>query len=152
MDVFGLLKEDHRKVAILFQDLEDTPEREPVIRQRLFADLKSGLTLLADGEEAYFYPVLEGSAETQALVFESRVEHWLVKTLLIKLEADSKALNTSGAWSAKLKVLRDIVVRHVRREEWELFRKARKEISAEVAQSIASDIAAFKAEALLLQM
>jgi hypothetical protein len=149
MDVFDLLKEDHSKLKILFQDLEDTPEREALTREHLFTHLKTELTLHAECEDAYLYPILAGSVPTEALVLESNVAHKLAKALLAELDAEPK---DALAWSAKLKVLREIVVLNVRHEEWELFPKARLLISAEDAEAIAVDMEAYKAEAILLQM
>jgi hemerythrin superfamily protein len=149
MDVFSLLKEDHLKLKVLLQDLEDTPERESLTREHLFTHLKTELTLHIECEEAYLYPILADSTTTEALVLESRVAHKLAKTLLAELDAESK---DTLAWTAKVKVLREIVTLHVRHEEWELFPRARLLISAEDAESLAIDIEAYKAEALLLQM
>lgn len=148
MDVFELLKEDHLKLKVLFQDLEDTPERESLTREHLFMHLKTELTLHSECEDAFLYPVLAGAVPTQALVLEANVAHKLAKSLLAELDAEPK---DTLAWSAKLKILREIVVLHVRQEEWELFPKARLLISAEDAESIAADMEAFKTEALLLQ-
>ncbi|MEO6096538.1 MAG: hemerythrin domain-containing protein [Fibrobacteria bacterium] len=149
MDVFELLKEDHARLKVLLQDLEDTLEREVLTRDHLFLHLKTELTLHAECEETYLYPILSGSRTTEAMVLESNVAHKLAKTLLAELDAEPK---DTIAWSAKLKVLGGILRLQVQHEEWELFPKARLQISEEDAEAIALDIEAFKAEALLLQL
>jgi hypothetical protein len=126
MDVYKLLHEDHLKVKSLFRELEDTTERAVKTREHLFANLKTELTLHAEAEERFFYPRLEP-----------------VKTLLTEHDSDDKG---TEQWAAKLTVLKENVEHHVKEEEEELFKKAKKVLSSEDAESIAEEIEAYKEE------
>ena len=148
MDLYKLLKDDHKKVKSLFGELEETTERAIKTREHLFVNLKMELTLHAEAEEKFFYPRVEEPEATHELTLEAYEEHKVVKTLLAELEADPK--NTEG-WAAKLKVLKENVEHHVEEEETELFPKARKILTDAEAQEIAEDIEAFKEEASALE-
>ncbi|MDB5105079.1 MAG: hemerythrin [Fibrobacteres bacterium] len=148
MDVYKLLKEDHQKVKSIFAELEDTTERALKTREHLFVNLKAELTVHSEAEEKFFYPRIVEPEETRDITLEAIEEHAVVKTLLSELEADPK--NTEE-WTAKLKVLKENVEHHVEEEEGEMFKKARKVLSAEDAESIAAEIEAFKEEASELE-
>lgn len=143
MDVYKLLHEDHIKVQSIFKELEDTTERAAKSREHLFANLKMELTLHSEAEELFFYPRLEKSGETHDLTLESIEEHKVVKTLLAELEQEDK---TRESWTAKLTVLRENVEHHVKEEETELFKKAKRVLSSEEASAIADEIDAYKEE------
>ena len=148
MDVYRLLKEDHKKVMSLFNELEDTTERALKTREHLFVNLKMELTLHAEAEEKFFYPRVEEPKATHELTLEAYEEHKVVKTLLAELEADAK--NTEE-WAAKLKVLKENVEHHVKEEEGELFPKAQIILTDADAEEIAADIEAFKENASALE-
>lgn len=148
MDLYKLLKDDHKKVKSLFSELEETTERALKTREHLFVNLKMELTLHAEAEEKFLYPRVEEPKATHELTLEAYEEHKVVKTLLAELDADAK--NTEE-WAAKLKVLKENVEHHVKEEEGELFPKARKILTDEEAEEIAADIEAFKEEASALE-
>jgi hypothetical protein len=143
MEVYRLLHEDHLKVKSIFKELEDTTERAVKTREHLFANLKMELTLHAEAEEMFFYPRLEPAKETRDLPLEAIEEHKVVKSLLAELDNEEKG---TEEWAAKLKVLQENVEHHVEEEEDELFKKAKKVLSAEDAESIAAEIEAYKEE------
>jgi hemerythrin superfamily protein len=148
MDVYKLLKDDHKKVKGIFNELEDTTERALKTREHLFVNLKMELTLHAEAEEKFFYPRVEKPKATHELTLEAYEEHKVVKTLLAELDADAK--NTEE-WAAKLKVLKENVEHHVEEEETELFPKAKKILTDAEAEEIAVEIEAFKEEASALE-
>jgi hypothetical protein len=143
MDVYKLLHEDHVKVGSIFHELEDTTERAVKTREHLFTTLKMELTIHAEAEEKFFYPRLEDPEETREITLEAIEEHKVVKTLLAELDEAPKG---TEEWAAKLKVLQENVEHHVEEEEKELFKKAKKVLSAEDAESIAAEIEAYKEE------
>ncbi len=149
MEVYALLKKDHSKVKGIFAELDGTTERAVKKRETLFADLKMELTLHAEAEEKFFYSRLEDPKESRAITLEALEEHNVVKTLLAELEVDPKG---TEEWAAKLTVLKENVEHHVKEEEGELFKSAKKVLSAEDAEAIAEEIEAFKAEATLSQL
>src|SRR5918994_1319529 len=107
MDVFQILKEDHKKVSGIFAKLEETTENAVKTREELFTRLKTELDIHAHVEETQFYPVIKREG------FE---EHHVIKTLLKELEAGDVG---SEQWTAKLKVLKENVEHHVEEEEGE---------------------------------
>ena len=130
MDAFNLLKTDHRKVAELFERLEQTDGKRKL---DVFAQIKTELDLHAHIEEKIFYPALEKPSETHDLTLEAYEEHKQVKTLLRQL---SRARSASEEWQAKAKVLQENVEHHVDEEENELFKKASSVLSDEEIEEL----------------
>jgi iron-sulfur cluster repair protein YtfE (RIC family) len=133
MDAITLLKDDHEKVAGIFEKLEETTERAEKTREELFMKLKQELDLHAHVEETIFYPVLKKSEETRDITMEGIQEHHVVKVLLRELDAMPV---TSETWTAKLKVLKENVEHHVEEEEDEMFKKARAVLSREQLEEL----------------
>ncbi|HEX3560677.1 MAG TPA: hemerythrin domain-containing protein [Pyrinomonadaceae bacterium] len=126
MNAFQLLKEDHKKVSGIFEQIEPTTERAEKTRTELFAQLKQELDIHARIEETIFYPSIKRAAETREIVLEGFEEHHVIKMLLGELEA--MPVDTEQ-WTAKLKVLKENVEHHVEEEESEMFQKARDVLS-----------------------
>ena len=126
MNAFQLLKEDHKKVSGIFQQLEPTTERAEKTRTELFAKLNEELSIHAQVEEQIFYPAIKQAAETREIVLEGFEEHHVVKMLLKELE--SMPVDTEQ-WAAKLKVLQENVEHHVEEEEGEMFPKSQDVLS-----------------------
>jgi len=141
MNVYELLKEDHKKVAAIFEKLEPTTERALKTREELFAKLNSELEVHTAVEEQIFYPVLKKAAETRDITFEAFEEHRVVKELLKELTSTPK---DSEVWTAKLTVLKENVEHHVEEEEGEMFKKARKVLTDEEAEELGARMEAAK--------
>jgi iron-sulfur cluster repair protein YtfE (RIC family) len=122
MDAITLLKQDHEKVAGIFEKLEPTTERGVKTREELFAQLKLELDVHAHIEETIFYPVLKQETETREITLEGYEEHHVIKMLLTELEATPV---DTEEWGAKLKVLKENVEHHVEEEETDMFKTAR---------------------------
>ena len=133
MNAIQLLKEDHKKVSGIFEQLEPTTERAEKTRTELFAKLKQELDIHAHIEETIFYPAIKQEAETREIVLEGFEEHHVVKMLLKELEA--LPVDTEQ-WTAKLKVLQENVEHHVEEEEGEMFQKARDVLSEEQIEQL----------------
>jgi len=143
MNAFQLLKEDHKKVAGIFEKLEPTTERGVKTREELFTQLKTELDIHAYVEETIFYPALKEADETHDIILEGYEEHKVVKTLLGELDELAK---DQEEWGAKLKVLQENVEHHVEEEEGEMFKNARKVLSEEQAEELGARMEAAKAE------
>lgn len=133
MNAFQLLKEDHKKVAGIFEKLEPTTERGVKTREELFTQLKNELDVHARIEETIFYPALRDADETHDIILEGYEEHKVVKTLLAELD---KLPKDDEKWGAKLKVLQENVEHHVEEEEGEMFKEARQVLSEEQAEQL----------------
>lgn len=143
MDVFELLKKDHEKVSGIFEKLEPTTERGVKTREELFAQLKNELDVHAKLEEELLYPVLKEADETKDITLEAFEEHHVVKQLLSELEELPKDDET---WGAKLTVLKENVEHHVKEEEGEMFKGARKVLSREQIEELGERMEAAKKE------
>ncbi|HYJ85012.1 MAG TPA: hemerythrin domain-containing protein [Pyrinomonadaceae bacterium] len=138
MDAFELLKNDHKKVSRLFEEIESASGRS---KTQLFTQLKSELDLHAYVEEKIFYPALENKEESRDITLEAYEEHKVVKDLLAQLASDSPG----DEWDAKLKVLKENVEHHVEEEEGELFDKAEDVLSDEQVERLGAEMEAEKA-------
>ena len=136
-DPFKLLKEDHKKVAKLFKELEGAGERAIKTKENLFEQLKSELELHAQIEEEYMYPMLEEAEETKDMTLEAYEEHDIVKNLIVEMEDEEIG---SDVWEAKLKVMKENVEHHVTEEEEELFPEAEDVLSEEQLEQLAQSI------------
>lgn len=136
-DPFILLKEDHKKVAKLFKEIEDAGENAIKTKQGLFEQLKDELELHTEIEEQYLYPALEQFEETKDMTLEGLEEHNVVKELLAELEGEEVG---SDVWNAKLKVMKENVEHHVSEEEEELFPEAEDVLSDDQSKQIGDNI------------
>ena len=141
MNVFDILKEDHKKVADIFEKLEPTTERALKTREELFARLKTELDVHALVEEKVLYPALEQIEETRDIALEGFEEHRIVKQLLAEMDDMAK---DSEQWTAKLTVLKENVEHHVEEEENEMFKKARAALNKELIEELTRRVEAEK--------
>src|SRR5687767_94857 len=138
MNAFQLLKNDHKIVSALFDQIESASGKA---KAQLFTRLKSELDVHALIEEKIFYPALENKKESREITLEAYEEHKVVKDLLAELANGSSA---DEEWDAKLKVLRENVDHHVDEEEGELFDKADDVLSDEDLDRIGEQMEAEK--------
>jgi hemerythrin-like domain-containing protein len=141
MDVFSLLKKEHKKVAGLFKDIEGLTKSTISKKEALFRELKTDLTKHADFEEQNLYPVIKDPEKTHDLTLESYEEHRLIRQLLDEL---TRMPENKDEWDAKFKVLREQVEHHVEEEEGELFPKAKKVLSEEQIDDLTIKLERFK--------
>jgi hypothetical protein len=133
MNAFELLKKDHEKVSGILEKLDATTERGVKTREELFTQLKTELDIHAQIEEQILYPVLKELKETNEITLEAYEEHGVVKQLLSELEALPK---DDEMWGAKLTVLKENVEHHVKEEEGDMFKDARKVLSTEQVEEL----------------
>jgi hypothetical protein len=141
MDAFTLLKNDHKKVAALFEQIEPTTERAVKTREEAFGKLKEELDVHAHIEEKILYPVLKKEAETHDITFEGIEEHHVVKMLLAELAGMAV---DSEEWTAKVKVLQENVEHHVEEEETTMFKLGREVLTKEEIEDLGTRLEAEK--------
>jgi hypothetical protein len=132
------------KANELFARLADTSDGAVKTRERLFAELKAELELLAGLEEQHLFPVLRKRPETKALAADALADNKQVRALLAELEPMPKE---GQDFPAKLAELRKAFQQHVRDEKRELLPAVAQALSEEEAQAVAEKIAAGKADA-----
>jgi hemerythrin superfamily protein len=123
MDALALLKKDHQTVEKLFARFEKRPSKD--IADRFVRELAIHATV----EEQLFYPAIRQLAQAQKLeeadekVLEALEEHHVAKWVLSEIE-DLDA--GDERFQAKCMVLIESVRHHVKEEEGQLFRFARR--------------------------
>jgi hemerythrin superfamily protein len=120
-----MLKSDHATVKRLLRELSETTERAVKQRELLVNKIERELKAHAQAEEEVFYPAFKAAAEksdAEDLFYEAAEEHHVVDMVLPALKV---ANPKSKEFSAKAKVLKDLVEHHIREEEGQMFAKAR---------------------------
>jgi hemerythrin-like domain-containing protein len=134
-DLFKSLKEDHNNVMELFNE---TIENGEVSK---FPTLKKKLEVHMTGEESVLYPAMEFI--DKEIVEKSQYEHDLAWNKLTYLD------NTppdDPEWILNLKELKDLIKKHVDREEKELFPEASEVLSEEAEEDMIKIIEETKEE------
>ncbi len=127
--IFDILKMEHRDVKRLFKQIVD----EERYQDSIYLQIKTALSLHMAGEEKLFYSRLENNPETRDLVLESYEEHDVGK----KVINDIDNATDDDAKLARVKVLSEAVDMHIKEEEDDLFKKAKKVLSDEEEREIA---------------
>jgi hemerythrin-like domain-containing protein len=129
--IYDILKIEHKDVKRLFKQIVD----EERFQENVYNQIKMALQLHMAGEEKLLYPRLENNAESRTIALESYEEHDLGRKIISDID------NTSDidAKYAKLKVLSEAIDMHVKEEEDELFKKAKRVLSDEDERTIAKD-------------
>jgi len=144
MDVYQVLMKDHRSVDELFREIEKSDDREVKGREQLFARLRKELEDHTLIEEDVFYPLIEKLRGTKVLVEQSFEEHAGFEAILQEI---SEMPANKDDWLQKISELKDVVQRHVRREEDMMFPAARKELDESRAEELGRQILEMKQKA-----
>lgn len=120
-DATALLKEDHKRVAGLFEEFEKASS--DTRKMALVAQICQELTVHAQIEEEIFYPAVKAALKDHEMVPEATVEHASVKDLIAAVEGKTPF---GEMYDARVKVMGEFVKHHVKEEEKEMFAKVRK--------------------------
>ena len=132
MKATDVLKAQHREVLALLAELASTDD--PSERRRLLDEVTDALEMHAELEEEVFYPAIreDGSRTADALVLDAIDQHHVVHLIL----AEAPDLDPEAeSFTAKMKLLEDLVRRHIEAEERELFA-----LAASLAESDIADL------------
>ena len=147
MNAIDLLKEDHKKVKALLEELEGTTTRAAKRRSELLHKIGLEFQVHAAIEEEIFYPAFHQAAETaedEKLFFEAHEEHRAVKELVLPDLQDTDV--TSDQFSGRAKVLKDLILHHAEEEEKEMFPRAKKLLGKERLDELAPELEDRKVE------
>jgi hemerythrin-like domain-containing protein len=126
-----MLKSDHATIKRLLRELAETTERAAKQRDQLVAQLEREVKMHAQLEEEVFYPAFKAAtrrSESEDLFYEAAEEHHVVDMVLPTLKtANSK----SKEFTAKAKVLKELIEHHIKEEETEMFVEARQRFNEE---------------------
>jgi len=143
MDAISLLKQDHKTMKKIMEDIDATTERGVKTREDLLAKMKQELTLHERIEEEVFYPALREHKKAKDIVLEAYEEHHAVDTLLEELEAVPFDDET---WSAKFTVIKENIEHHIEEEEGEMFDKARQVLDGDELEDLGARMQQMKDE------
>lgn len=127
--IYDILKMEHRDVKKLFKQIVD----EERYQDSIYTQIKTALALHMAGEEKLFYARLENNPETRDLVLESYEEHDVGKKVINDIDSAS----SDDAKLARVKVLSEAIDMHIKEEEDDLFKKAKRVLSDEDEREIA---------------
>jgi hemerythrin-like domain-containing protein len=131
MNALELLKKDHKEVKKLLEELEgEDAGRE---QRNIFNEIDQKLRLHEHLEETLLYPELKKHEESKEEAIEGFVEHHTANAVLLDL-AKQKA--GSPEFSARAKVLKELIEHHIEEEEGELFDKAEEVLGEERLEQI----------------
>jgi hemerythrin superfamily protein len=123
-DVYRVLKEDHENVKELLEETIETGNTSK------FPEIKKQLEIHMMSEENFLYPPMEFVDEE--MIKKNRYEHELAWNKLSYLDNAIK----DEEWMLNLKELKDLILKHIEREEKMLFPKASQTISEEAEEDI----------------
>jgi hypothetical protein len=138
-----LLQASPDKANELFAKLVDTSETAVKTREKLFADLKEELELLASLEEQHLFPVLRNHKDLKDLVREAINDNKSTRKLLTELDHTPK---NSEEFATRVAELKRVFQQHVRDDKKELLPAVLKALSDEEAEAVVESIEAGKAE------
>ena len=143
MDVLTLLKQDHKTVGDLIDEVQKCEAGDRRLPE-LGREIAQALTVHATIEEKFFYPQLRDRAEEddeRVDVFEAFTEHDVVKHLIALLK--SRRANDEQ-FKAELQVLGENVKHHVKEEESTIFSLARELLDSEELDELGEEMAEAK--------
>jgi iron-sulfur cluster repair protein YtfE (RIC family) len=140
MEGLNLLKQDHRKVEKIIEELLNTTARSVAKRRELLQVLKSELQLHEKVEEELFYPKLERGKDKE-MILEAYEEHHLVDNILAELEETAP---NDEHFKAKLTVLQENLKHHIKEEETEIFPEARRKLGEKKLEQLGEEISKMK--------
>ena len=128
-DAITLLKKDHENVKRLLNQLERANNRDT--QRNLFARIDRELQAHTRIEEEIFYPAFKNAAKGESQreqYFEAVEEHHVVDMVLPEMRT---SILSKEVFSAKAKVLKDLVEHHIEEEEDQMFPRARKTLGSD---------------------
>jgi hemerythrin superfamily protein len=134
MDIFELIKADHRKVEELFSQIEKSNSSKQL--DQYFKQLYKELNVHAQVEELTFYPSMRNHEDTEKLVDEAEEEHTEVKVILEQMKSMD---STSAEFKEKISQLKDAVQHHVQEEENEVFPQVRQSMNEEELKQLVTE-------------
>lgn len=125
------------KANELFAKLLETSDTAVKTRERLFADLRAELELLASLQEQYLFPVLRDHKETQDLVSGAMQDIQETGALLADLDQTPR---NDPEFIKKVANLRKVFQRHIRDDKNELLPAVLKVLGDDEAKAIAEQV------------
>lgn len=135
MSIFQTLIKDHDEVKSILKKIDETTERAHKTRLDLIQKLKEAVVPHARAEEAVLYEAMKKSEMKDAddLGYEGYEEHSVVDHLFEEIDNTAPE---DKRWTALSSVMKEVLEHHIKEEENQMFKKARKAFNPEVAQEM----------------
>lgn len=133
--IYDILKAEHKQVSDLIQQAMRDGSKET------FFKVKAKTDPHLQGEEKFFYPLLEDKSKLRDLVKDAYEEHNEIKSISSELQSMDAG---NSNWTSKIKELDQIVSHHVDEEENKIFPAAQKVLGEDKAQQIAQQYLDFE--------
>ena len=132
MNPMNLLKQQHKEVRGMFKKVEKTENSRE--RRQLMEQIATALEAHTTIEEELFYPAVREleTKKAEEMIDEAFEEHHVVKLVLKELPSVDPE---DDRFDAKMTVLSELVEHHVKEEEEEMFKTA-KRIGAEELEEL----------------
>jgi hemerythrin superfamily protein len=147
MNAIELLKQDHKNMRALLEELAGTTTRGVKKRRELLEKIQINLVAHNTIEEEIFYPAFKkaGDGKDDAkMYFEALEEHRaagdLVLPDLLKTDVDSEK------FAGRAKVLKELFEHHADEEEKEMFKRAKALMSKQALEELGNQLARRKVE------
>ena len=149
MDAITLLKDDHKMVRKLLDELEKSTVRAAKRRTTLLAKIATNLKAHTAIEEEIFYPAFKEAgrkSDDDKMYFEALEEHRAAGELVLPdlLKTDP----ASEKFSGRAKVLKELVEHHAGEEEKDMFPRAKRILTKEELLSLGERMQARKRQLL----
>lgn len=141
-----LLRSDHVEVKELLEELTGTTTQATKSRPELLEKIAKELRVHTQIEEEIFYPAFKnaGGKEHNEMNHEAREEHRAVEELVLPDLENSDP--SSDEFTARAKVLQELIEHHVEEEEGPMFEMAKKSLSNDQLEELGQKMAARKEE------
>lgn len=144
MDPIRLIKQDHRRVKVLFRRIEQAKSKSE--RQKIGQEIIEELSVHAAIEEQLIYPMLRHAEGKRAVqnVLNALEEHHAMKMVLAELD---KMDASDERYLAKFHVVREATESHIEEEEKKLLPALSRLLDAERSRDLADAMRMMKAAA-----
>lgn len=140
-DIIDLILNDHKPLKKLIKVLKNS-DTELEVRQNAFEEFAPLLTVHAKPEERTMYLFMKDDEELREQGFEGDVEHALADQLVEEI----KRTDEEDLWSARVKVLAELVEHHIEEEEDELLPDFKKHSEKEERVNLGKEFMRLKQE------
>ncbi|MFP4416162.1 MAG: hemerythrin domain-containing protein [Chitinispirillaceae bacterium] len=144
-ELFERIKNDHENIQELLEQLRRTGANHYRRRMGLLMSLREQLEPHMRAEEHVIYPALRVDEETDEDALDAVEEHHMAQILLDELEMLPA---TNEHWGAKLRVLKDLISRHIDEEENRIFDDIREVVASDKQLQLARQFIEAKTGAL----
>lgn len=121
-DIIDLIHEDHWPLKELVKVMKDTKQYDLEKRRDAFEDFAPMYIIHTKPEEQSLYSFMKDCEVLKHYAYKGSVEHQLVEHMLNEIiQTENEDL-----WSARVKILAEMVEHHIEEEEEEMFPELRK--------------------------